>query len=265
MLVFTYDGSFEGLLSVIFEAFSLRQDPALILGRGETPPLLADRVVEVATDPAKAGRVWSGLEKKLSPTALRQLMYAWLTGEAGSAELVLRYVRAVYAGAAESDFGQPDVLALWQTARKVSREREHLRQFLRFQKTAGGVFFAAVAPPYNVLPLCRSHFVRRFADQRWLIWDLVRQYGFYYDLKEAREVDSLEPIGGAALEPALGRAEVDPQSGRLAGEFLAEDESLLQEAWRTYFKSVAIAERANPKLQRQFMPRRFWAYLTEMQ
>ena len=251
MNIFIYDGSFDGYLTVIFEAFRLKNYPESILTPEETPPLLATKVLEIATDLEKAGRVWAGLEKKLSRLALRQILYAWLTGEREALETALRYVRAIYAGVHEKDFGQADVLALWQISRKISREKEHLRQFLRFQKTADGIFFAAVAPPYNVLPLTVDHFTHRFADQKWLIWDVRRKFGFYYDLDEVREVDECPPV--------------DEKSGRLASEFLAEGESLMQDAWRIYFKSVAIAERANPKLQRQFMPRRFWAYLTEMQ
>lgn len=251
MNVFIHDHTFEGFLTLIFEAFRQKIFPEVILGPKEAPPLMAVNVAFIQTDPEKAERVWSGLEKKLSPLSLKQIMYAWLTEEREAWELVLRYIRAIYSGIHESSFAHPDILALRQTARKVSREQEHLRQFLRFQKTAEGLFFAAVAPPYNVLPLNLRHFSHRFADQKWLIWDLVRRYGYFYDLEEIHEVDTAPPV--------------DEKSGRLAREYLAEGEILMQDAWRAYFKSVSIVERANPKLQRQFMPRRFWSYLTEMQ
>lgn len=213
--------------------------------------MIAENVTTIKTNPEKAGRVWAGLEKKLSPLSLKQIMAAWLTEEREARELILRYVRAIYSGVHESSLAHPEVLALRQTAKKVSREQERLRQFLRFQKTAEGVFFAAVAPRYNVLPLNLRHFAHRFADQKWLIWDLARKYGYFYDLEEIKEVDSAPPV--------------DEKCGRLGSEHLTEGEALMQDAWRLYFKAVSIAERANPKLQRQFMPRRFWSYLTEMQ
>ncbi len=40
---------------------------------------------------------------------------------------------------------------------------------------------------------------------------------------------------------------------------------MLQKAWQAYYESVSIPERTNPRLQRQYMPRRFWGYLTEKQ
>jgi probable DNA metabolism protein len=46
---------------------------------------------------------------------------------------------------------------------------------------------------------------------------------------------------------------------------MAEDEDLFQKMWKSYYKSMTIKERINPKLHRQNMPRRFWRYLTEKQ
>jgi len=61
-------------------------------------------------------------------------------------------------------------------------------EFIRFQKAEDGTFFGAMEPLYNVLPLVVGHFKDRFADQKWLIYDLKRAYGCYYDLQEVREV-----------------------------------------------------------------------------
>ncbi len=251
MIVFVYDRSFDGLLTVVFEAWRRRKFPELLLGAGEAAPLLATELVEIQTDPVKAGRVWAGLEKKLSRLALRQLLYAWLTEENGAALEVVGYTRAVFSGVAETNFAHPDILALRQTALKVSREKHHLIQFVRFQKTAEGVYFAAVNPIYNVLPLALDFFSDRFADQPWVIYDANRQYGFYYDLEKLEEIDFYKSF--------------DPQSGRLREKDLAEGEVMLQKAWQAYYESVSIPERTNPRLQRQYMPRRFWGYLTEKQ
>ena len=36
-------------------------------------------------------------------------------------------------------------------------------------------------------------FIPRFADQRWLIYDVKRQYGYYYNLTEMEEVTFEDP------------------------------------------------------------------------
>jgi len=53
--------------------------------------------------------------------------------------------------------------------------------------------------------------------------------------------------------------------GKLTDEMMAADEKRFQEMWKSYHKAITIKERINPKLQKQFMPRRYWKYLTEMQ
>lgn len=250
MTALRYDRSFDGFLSLVFEVFRRKLNPEFLLGPDEPPPLLAGEIIDINTDQAAADRVWRGLEKKFSAIGRRQIIYGWLAEGPGPLT-ALGYVRAVYAGVSETDFSHPAVLGLRQAARKVSQEIERLRQFVRFQKTAEGVYFAALAPDYDVLPLALEHFRDRFGDQKWAIYDLKRSYGFYYDLTELREIGFFKPV--------------DPASGRLAEAELAEDELLLQQAWQSYYNSINIAERANPRQQLGYMPRRYWAYLTEKQ
>ena len=50
MLVFRYDKSFDGLLSALFDAYSLRAFPEALIGPGEPEPLFTERVHEVVTD-----------------------------------------------------------------------------------------------------------------------------------------------------------------------------------------------------------------------
>ena len=139
------------------------------------------------------------------------------------------------------------VTKLWK---RVSNERLRVAQFLRFQKAADGTYFSALSPLYNVLPLVIPHLLERFADQRWLVYDLRRAYGYYYDGKEAEEVTFPERAGHL-------------RDGLLDPSILDMDERLFQEMWRTYFHSIAIKERLNPRLHRQNMPARFWPYMPE--
>ncbi len=54
-------------------------------------------------------------------------------------------------------------------------------------------------------------------------------------------------------------------TGQLPEDMMDGEEKLFQQLWRTYFKSVAIQERLNPRKQRNDMPVRYWKYLTEKQ
>lgn len=251
MTVFVYDKTFEGLLSAVFDAYSLRWFPERLIGEGEPEPMFTEQVHVVATETRKSNRVWRGVEKKLPKQVCNMLMHVWLSEEPGSDELLMRYIRKVFDNpfSVVTNFVDDDILQVKQLAQKVSREGLYLIQFVRFQKAGDDTFFAPVSPRYNALPVCIHHFKDRFADQKWLIYDLKRKYGYYYDLHDVTEVTLLD------TENFRG--------GRLDEKLMAEDERLFQKLWKNYFKALTIKERINPKLHRQHMPRRFWKYLPE--
>lgn len=251
MLVFRYDKTFEGLLTAVFDAYSRKAFPDRLITEGEPLPLFAEEEYRVVTDPKKSNRVWNGLLKKLKKEVCNMLMCVWLSELPESDELLFRYIRKAFDSPVSiaTDFADDDVLQVEKIARKVNRERQHLIMFVRFQKAADDLFFAPVSPVFNSLPLTMSHFTDRFADQKWLIYDVRRRYGFYYDLKAATEI-TLKDDGHL-----LG--------GKLDEELMAKDEKLFQEMWRSYFKAMTIKERINPRLQRQHMPQRYWKFLPE--
>ncbi len=253
MIAYRYDRTFEGLLTAVFDAYSRRQFPDCVLVEGQPAPLFTSEEHLVVTDPSRSQRVWRALLRKTTPSVRNMLLYAWLSEEPEVEMMLLRYMRRIFDSpeGVFTDFGDPDILRIKQLAQKVSHETEHLRQFTRFQKGGDASYFAPVSPRYNVLPLAIAYFRDRFRDQRWLIYDIKRRYGFYYDLQTVTEVTMDDDAHLLA--------------GQLDADLMAADEKLFQDLWRTYFRSMAIEARINPKLQRQHMPRRFWHLLTEMQ
>lgn len=254
MIVFVYDKTFEGLLTVVFDAYSRRSFPDLLLAEGEPLPLFYDEVVTVYTDDQKADRVWKGLQKKISAAALSLITISWLSELPEIDKLLFRYIRKALdvPASIELNFGDSDVLEVSKISKKVVNERLRVMQFLRFQKASDGTYFAAVEPVYNVISLVIPYLKDRFADQKWLLYDLKREYGYYYDLLEVVEV-RFEDKQAHLL------------SGLLNEELMDENEKLFQQLWKEYFKAIAIKERLNPKLHRQHMPVRFWKYMPEKQ
>jgi probable DNA metabolism protein len=253
MTVFYYDKTFDGLLTAVFDAYFRKSFPDKLLGEGDIEPMFATETHSVLTQTDKANRVWTALQKKISKLACNMMTHVWLSDLPESDELLFRYICKNFDSkqSIEMNFADADVLELNQIAGKVSMEKLRVIQFVRFQKTADGIFFAPIAPMYNVFPLTIHHFKDRFADQRWIVYDIKRNYGYHYDLREAVEItlNSMENF-------------VD---GKLNENLLAENEKLFQDLWKSYFKSMTIKERINPKLHRQNMPQRFWKYLTEKQ
>ena len=256
MIIFVFDNTFEGLLTSVFEAYSRRVFPDALFPEGEPLPLFHDEVFTVITEEEKAKRVWRGLQKKLSSGALSCLAQCWLAEEAETPMLLFRYIRKAIDAprSIETNFADPDVLEFSRMWKRVDWERLRMLQFIRFQKAADGTFFAAVEPEKNALPLAIDHFKDRFADQPWLISDIKRAYGFYYDLKEVRQVTFEE-----------GSREGHLVTGMLDESLMDKDEKLFQQLWKTYFKAICIKERLNPRKHKQDMPVRYWKHMTEKQ
>jgi probable DNA metabolism protein len=253
MTIFFYDKTFEGLLSAVFDAYRMKLFPAKLLQNRDIPHLFTDTTYEVVSNEQHANRVWQGLQKKIQKKACNMLMHVWLSELPGSDELLFRYICKIFATTQkfEYNFGDSDVLEVQKIARKVSHEAHYIKMFVRFQKAADDIFFAPIRPHFNALPLAIDHFTDRFADQQWVIYDLRRQYGYYYDLQKTQEITFAD--------------DNHLLSGKIDESLMAEDEKLFQDLWKGYFKAMTIKERINPRLHKRNMPVRFWQYLTEKQ
>jgi probable DNA metabolism protein len=251
MRIFRYDQTLEGLLTAMFDAYSRRTFPDRLIGPNDILPMFAAETHSVVTSREKAGRVWTALEKKITKGGCDQLIHVWLSELEEAPELIARYMRKAFDAPhpVATDFTDPDVLRINKIARKVSSERLHVMQFVRFQQTADNIYFAPASPQYNVLPLTLAYFKDRFSFQQWMVYDLGRSYGYYYNMKETTEV---------TLDAADALS-----SGRLSDSILADNEKQIQNMWSDYIKALSIKERINPKLQRQHMPQRFWKYMPD--
>ncbi|WP_347838734.1 TIGR03915 family putative DNA repair protein [uncultured Draconibacterium sp.] len=254
MKIYTYDNTFEGFLTCVFDCYSRKDFPVDICSRFGEQRYLFVESIDVPTNPKKAERVWKGIQKHLSGKNKQLLFYAYLSEELGIEMKIYRFLRRMFSGHLnlETDYGDPDVLSLTQSSQKVKKEAMRLMQFVRFQRTKDHMYFCGIEPKYDVLPLIINHYQKRFTDQKWLIYDLRRNYGVYYGKDKVEEV-------------VLTKKQFNTYNGQVKQALLAEGEDFYQKLWRSYFKHINIEERKNLKLQRQHMPRRFWRYLPEKQ
>lgn len=251
MNVVIYDGSFEGLLTAVFEIYEYKIEQPNIVSSNMAEGSLFGKLHYVHTDNLKCGRVYKKLKDKLTPNAFSQLFKTFLSEQRGIENVIFRYAAYVLSSkvSVENNFGHSDVLMLQQTSRKVHREKHRMEAFVRFQLTKDNLYYCIIQPDFNVLPLISNHFEKRYADQRWLIYDSMRKYGIYYDLEKVDEITL--------------NFEADLNNNEAIKSVCDEKEELYQQLWKTYFSSVNIAARKNMKLHIQHMPKRYWKYLTE--
>ena len=192
-MVYVFDGTMDGLLTAVFDAFARKELSVTLLMSGDALPLFCDNIYKVCTDEEKARRVWTGLEKRLSREAMRLVAVSWLSELRELNQSLFHYICKAFSPACggsqpksiERNFADPDVLAVTNIARRVLHEQLRMKQFIRFQKAKDGTYLAVVAPDHNVLPLIIDHFADRFNDQPWLIYDARRHYGYYYPAEES--------------------------------------------------------------------------------
>lgn len=252
MNIFSFDNTFEGLLTLVFESYSRREFPDEILsGEGSQNQLFTSNI-EITTDEQKAERVWNGIVARSSEDNAHRIYRVFLSGLPDTPMLLVNFIRIIIDSNSnqEMNFSLPVVVDVHKLHQKVCREAQRIHMFTRFQKTIEGSYYSSFAPLYDVLPLCLPHFRDRFADQQWIIYDLKRNYGFLYNLKTVEQV-------------VFDDLKVNSQNGQLHTSLLADDEKLFQKLWKQYFKSICIEERRNDKVHRQHLPQRFWKYLPE--
>ncbi|XKM13059.1 TIGR03915 family putative DNA repair protein [Orbaceae bacterium ac157xtp] len=256
MIVFRYDNTFQGLLNVVFESFTLKIKPDEVVADGEIVPLFATEIHHIITDITKFERVKTAMKKKLPNIMLTRLTQVWMSEVPERSNLIFNFLYKAFNTKQNitTNYADIDVLTIKQLAKKVSHETHHLMEFVRFnavENSGEKVYFAVVEPRYNSLPLAIPFFKNRFAFQKWAIFDAKRQYGFYWDLKTVESI-TLDSDDELILD------------GKINKEFLSQEEQQFQTMWHRYCKAITIKERINPKLQRQHMPKRFWKHMPEM-
>ena len=254
MDILIYDGSLEGLLCCVFEQYERKLKDVKIVEEIFWTSSPFDNEIQVVSASEKAGRVWKGLQSNLSPVGLFDFYRCYLSELPDSGQLLFDYALYIFDNAGtkpEKNFGNEKVLKVAQISRKVGREKHRFEAFVRFKTTADGIYFAAIEPDFNIIPLITDHYRKRFSDQKWLIYDMKRNYGIFYDL--------------AVVNPiTLDREELSSKLKESKVTF-SEEEEVFERLWRTYFKSTNIEARKNTKLHLQHLPKRYWKYLTEKQ
>ena len=236
--IYSYDGSFDGLLCCLFTMYTLKEIPAAVeKSYGGFLP-----VRNVGTDEEKAKRVHKGIYKAAGERALYYGETAYLSEREGVEKNILLYfVLCLEKGSvADRLVGEPCVAAVHDASRYTANERHRIIQFLRFSDS-GGVLTSVITPKANVLPLLAGHFIARFPRERFLIYDAARGMALVCE-KGKKGIVALEEYEQPAPD---------------------ETEQRYRDLFCTFYETIAIKERRNERLRMQHMPKRFWVNMTE--
>lgn len=235
---YIYDGSFDGLLTVIYTAVYARIIPCGIATQKNLQLSFKTRYVEIETNKTRANQVYEAIFKKIGSFGLRRLYYVFLSDDVEKDLIIYKYMMLGFKNGniTNSALSDNTVAKAYQLAQNVSRETEKFRQFTRFSVMDWGVQYAKIAPQNNVLPILTPFFVKRLKIIPFVLHDVTHNLCAVYDTKNWH-VTSAE-----GLTP--------PQP--------SDNEIQVRKQWKVFFDAISIKERANSKLQKQNMPSRYF-------
>ena len=241
MLNYYYDGSFDGLLTVIYIAYKDRKNNALRITVKTEQLLLELDDINVITDFSKARHVEKAICDKLSQNFLNNIQTCFLSSDKNKDTVIVHTIyKALKQG--EEIFNSLDEHAFHMNKliKQVLNERHKYLGLLRFKEMKDGTMFSTIEPKNNVLPILISHFIKRMKRERFAIFDKGRKMIVYYDTKK------VEIFFVKSLEIEWSDEEIE-----------------YSELWKTFHKRISIKERENKKLQQSNLPKYYWKHLVE--
>lgn len=241
--IYLYDGSLEGLLTCVFEAYYRHENLEDIEAEADCQIRLGCDYENIYTDSEKAERVFSAVKKKISERSAHNIVYTYLSSERGREMHIFKYIRIGLRVGATVDMRLTDdsVRFVNDISRRVGSEAHAYKGLVRFSELDSGAFFSEIRPKNNVLPILAHHFSKRLSNIPWIIFDVGRKLCCVYDTQMwyLRYTDNVVV-------------------------HLSDEEEKYRALWREFYKTVEIKERHNEKCRMSNMPKRYWEYLTEM-
>jgi len=131
-------------------------------------------------------------------------------------------------------------MPLLKAVRHLEQEAHLYTGFVRFSDQ-NGVLVGEIEPQNQVLPLLRAHFCSRLNTECFVLHDKTHHEALFH-----------KP-GRWAILPVENFHLTVP----------GPEELRFRALWRTFYDTVAIEGRINPKLQRTHLPLRFRSMMTE--
>jgi probable DNA metabolism protein len=244
-IIYIYDGSYQGLLSAIYIGLKNRIIPVRIIKKDNyRNDLFYDKIV-IESSEKNAAILSDKIKAHISSESLRYVFHAYHSELEKIEDYIYRYILMgfKYGDNINNNLAEKYVREVQEAAKKVRRQSHRYKGLIRFREAAGGKFYAAVEPDYNILISIAPHFKSRLSTQDWIIHDKLRENAVIY---------SSEDNEWLLIDL---KADFEPD--------LSDEENNIQNLWKSFFASVSVTNRLNPKLQRQLMPKKYWKHLIE--
>ena len=238
-----YDGSLAGFLSCVFDCWVHREEPVEFRTPGD-PCCSLYPMRSIAAHPEHAQRVYRSLARYLGVPGQRMVARGFLTCLPDKELWLWQLIQEGYrrGPAVTRDLTHPVVDRVGRAVRHLEHEAHLFTGFVRFS-LLDGVLVGEIEPKNRVLPLLRPHFCSRYPQECFALYDRTHR---------------------EALLSRPGRWAILPAEQFRPGP-AGEEELAFRRLWRSFYDTIAIEGRYNPKCRMTHMPKRYWGCMTEFQ
>ncbi|MFO7735271.1 MAG: TIGR03915 family putative DNA repair protein [bacterium] len=244
--IYLFKGTMESYLDAVERLWKVAKAEDELQVEYSYNPGFFEKTFQITSLPREA--VY-GKEALLLKKVSRTLMHAFSSGRDSVAEktpFFLNYFKK-NGSPAFNHMAEPSIRFVINAAFATRREAHRIKGLLRFRKIEN-LLYAPYFSKTFVMPLLGSYFKNRLPDDRWIIHDRERNTALFYDEKVLRQI-------------FFEKKEVGKFVKMYENE---EGKDLFELLWKKYFKTIAIENRKNLKLQKSFMPEQYWRYIPEL-
>lgn len=247
------EDSIEGIFSAIYAAWELKYGHEntiiQIAGAEGTNMELFSTYIFIQPDAEKAEKVLNTIRCKCSDRVYESLFRAACADAFDKADAIYRYIRIALkmGNKVLNHFTDPAVVRIMELSRAVGNAEHHYLGFLRFIEIPGNILLARYEPKPRLTELIMPHFVDRFPEEKFVIWDTKRNVAGVHVPEQNYIMLQLSENQVAVLKQ------------------YSEDNIKAEQMWKTFVEHISIKERENKKLQQNNIPLHFRTYMPEFQ
>lgn len=254
-IVIVCNNEIENILTGIYKAFELYKSGhsldninIIISEDGHYDISFLTEYIHIKTDFDKAYKTMEHIKTRLGGLIHRDVLYSLCHFDANRGYVLFRFLHYCFKNgrSAAEDLTNPYVLKVMELSRKCGNETHHYYGFVRFN-SMNNILYAKIKPKCNVIPLIIEHFSDRFYIENWIIED---------------ETHNLYAVHKANGDTRLFRGDLFTEDFS-SKDIIVSDK--YEQLWKTFFETIAIKERTNPKCQRNLMPLWIREHMNEFQ
>lgn len=233
-----YDGSLDGLLTIIFDFYGNIPDIKIEVESDQIDFL---EKIFIKTDRAKAKRVKRALKDKFGQKFFYDLKRNFKSKDKNKDDLIAGLIKlGFYYGRDYLNSSSKMAVRFRENSKSYGHELHQHKGFTRFREIQEGFLFTEIRPENNILEDLSAHFLSRMPQEKFIIYDKNRNIALISIKSQIELVDVIK---------------FDIKE--------SDEEEFFKRLWQGFYDSISIKERENKDLMVSNMPKKYWHMLPE--